>query len=232
MNPGHAAALANEAEQTVCHVGVAENRTDIAIEEDGVVVLDLRVFEVVKVVVEDGLESPGIGGHQFQRVVRVGDGPVIKPTLRTDVDDQKFPGLLRSGEGLAGRRIANQPAVQDGNATVTDIGGACGRKANVAVADGRLFRDLDHLMAFCPTGVFGERGDYGRVGGDGDEQRSDLDLWSGAITAGHRGWRWWRVEAGKIEEQLLSGRGSVGQGEAQEAIIDELEAFGRLDAGL
>ena len=60
VEAGDAAAFANIADQPVEHLGVGEDRADDAVEKHGVVLLDVRVFQVVEIVVEDRLVGAGV----------------------------------------------------------------------------------------------------------------------------------------------------------------------------
>ena len=79
MKSGDAPAFPNITDQPVEHVGVGEDRADDAVQKYCVVLFDVRVLQVVEIVVEDRLVGACISGDQLQHQVPVGDGRVVEP---------------------------------------------------------------------------------------------------------------------------------------------------------
>ena len=82
MKARHAAAFADIPNQPVEHLGIGEHRADDAVEEYGVVLLDVRIFQIVQIVVEDRLVGAGVFGDELQHQVSVRDRGVIETAGR------------------------------------------------------------------------------------------------------------------------------------------------------
>src|SRR4029077_17951694 len=89
------AALAYEAQQSFEHRRIGENGPFDIVQEYGVPLLDLRILQILDIVVERGYISVGVLGHEIQRQIAQLNRGMVVAAVDAQIHNQKLSRLLR-----------------------------------------------------------------------------------------------------------------------------------------